>query len=66
VSKKTACGYTAGEWSTKPDVKANCLTCGWQCLAANAHGLGAQHARKRGHCVAIDDCRVHVYNHEEK
>lgn len=61
----TACGYGAGEWVTKPLVTAMCLTCDWVCDKANAHGIGAQHARKHGHCVKVETERVCIYNHEK-
>lgn len=63
---KTASGYSQGEWSTRPDYRANCLTCGWQLQSRNAQGTAAQHARRHKHCVVIDVELVRVYNHEEK
>lgn len=63
---QTACGYSRGEWGTKPDATAECLTCDWRCQAANAHGVGAQHARKHGHCVRIEINVARIYNHEAR
>lgn len=51
------------EWSTKPDVVAECLTCGKHWESRNAHAVGAQHARKHGHSVRIEVTRVHIYDH---
>lgn len=58
--------FSGKEWSTKPDARADCLTCGWQCLERNAHGVGAQHARKHGHTVRVEVVRAHYYEHGEK
>ena len=52
------------EWTTKPYVRAYCDTCGWTCDAKNAHGLGAQHARRHKHYVSVVIERTSVYDHQ--
>jgi hypothetical protein len=61
---KTASGYTRGEWSTKPEAVAECLTCGWECFAKNAQAVGALHARRHKHCVRVGIAVARIYNHE--
>lgn len=51
------------EWHTKPDVRAECLSCDWTCVASNAHAVGAQHARKHAHSVRVEKTTVFVYDH---
>jgi hypothetical protein len=62
--RMTAAGYASGEWSTKPDYQADCLTCGWQLRGRNAQGPGAVHARKHKHCVRVEVDVARIYNHE--
>lgn len=66
VGTKTACGYDAGEWSTKPDHVAECLTCDWRLESKNALGTAAIHARKHKHkhCVRVNFEFAKIYNHE--
>jgi hypothetical protein len=61
---RSASGYSRGEWSTRPDYRAECLTCGWFCQAKNAQGVAAQHARKHKHCVRVEVEVTRIYNHE--
>lgn len=61
---KSKCGYTRGEWSTKPDYFAECMTCGWRSAASNAQGNAARHARGHKHCVRVEVSRAVIYNHE--
>lgn len=63
-NRKTASGYSEGEWSARPHYNANCLTCGWNCQAKNAQGVAAQHARKHKHCIVVEVAVTRVYNHE--
>ena len=35
-------------------VIAECQTCGWVAESRNAMGLGAQHAERHGHHVAVE------------
>jgi hypothetical protein len=62
--RKTASGYSSGEWSTKPDFFAECLTCGWSLRARNGQGAGALHARRNKHCVRVEVEVARIYNHE--
>lgn len=57
-------GYARGEWSTKPDYRAECMTCGWTCQGRGAQGPGAVHARKHKHCVRVAVDVARIYNHE--
>lgn len=61
---RTASGYAPGEWSTKPDYEAECLTCGWRLASRNAQGAAATHARKHKHCVRVQVEVARIYNHE--
>ena len=62
---KTKSGYTKGEWSTKPDYRAECLTCGWKLSNdTNALGAAARHSRAKNHCVHVERFSSHIYNHE--
>lgn len=45
-------------------VIANCETCGWHLESANAHGVGAIHARAHKHKVYIDVYYVVIYDEE--
>ena len=49
-----------------PDVKAWCSTCDWNCMAKNAHAVGAQHARRHGHDVVVEVYRSFRYNYGER
>jgi len=61
---KSASGYRRGEWSTKPDYLAECLTCGWKLQSTNAQGPAAIHARRHKHNVHVEVFITRVYNHE--
>ena len=61
---ESASGYQRGEWSTKADYTAECLTCDWRCAGTNAQGPGAVHARKHKHCVRVGVDVARIYNHE--
>lgn len=61
---KSASGLTRGEWSTKPDYRAECLTCDWTMEGNNAQGPAAVHARRHGHCVRVEVDVTRIYNHE--
>lgn len=63
-SNRSASGYHRGEWSTKPDYVAECLTCGWRLASRGAQGPGAVHARKHKHCVRVEVETARIYNHE--
>lgn len=64
ASEKTKSGYSRGEWSTKPDYVAECLTCGWSLEGRNAQGPAATHSRKHKHCVRVQVDVARIYNHE--
>ena len=51
------------EWRTKTIIVAWCHDCGKTWESPNAHGVGAQHARKHEHYVAIDRTITYVYDH---
>lgn len=57
-------GKPSGEWSTKPDMRAECLTCGMQWKTPNALGISAIHARRQNHCVRVEVERTVVYDHD--
>ncbi len=61
---KSASGYQRGEWSSRPDYRADCMTCGWTLSNRNAQGPAAIHARKHKHCVRVEVEVARVYNHE--
>lgn len=61
---RSASGYRRGEWGTKPDYVAECMTCSWSLRSRNAQGPAAIHARKHKHCVRVEVDTTRIYNHE--
>ncbi len=51
------------EWVTRGHYDGECYTCGMRFTAANAVGLAAQHARKRGHRVSVIVERTICYDY---
>jgi hypothetical protein len=43
------------------DVRADCLACGWESTARNAHGNAARHHDATGHAVRVDVTRTTTY-----
>jgi len=39
---------------------AHCITCRWELESRNAHGVGAQHARRYGHEVHVEISSIYI------
>ncbi len=48
------------------EYSAECMTCGWQLVSANALGVGAIHAKSHKHLVLVDNhTTIHYDGREE-